>query len=110
MKENISVEDGKCCMHWLNQTFRSVIREVLFLRGRQVLPPLGKQLFAARRAMSGENSCARKGLITVESLMHVANDFSPRNTSSLVSTNGMGKSFSTSVIARRTGNHGLCTF
>ncbi len=58
MKENISVEAGKCCTHWLNQTFRSVIRQVLFLRGRQILPHLGKQLFAARRAMSGENSCA----------------------------------------------------
>ena len=23
-------------MHWLNQTFRSAIREVLFLRGRQI--------------------------------------------------------------------------
>jgi len=28
-----------------------------------------KQLFTARRAMSGENSCVRKGLIMVESLM-----------------------------------------
>ena len=69
MKENISVEAGKCCTDSLNETFCSVIRQVLFLRGRQVLPHLGKQLFAARRAMSGEDSCARKGLITVESLM-----------------------------------------
>ena len=46
MKENISVEARKCCTRWLNQTFRSVLREVLFLRGRQVLPHLGKQLFA----------------------------------------------------------------
>lgn len=38
MKENVSVEAGKCCTHSLNQTFRSVI-----LRGRQVLPHLGKQ-------------------------------------------------------------------
>ena len=45
MKENISVEAGKCCTHSLNETFRSVIRQVLFLRGRQVLPHLGKQLF-----------------------------------------------------------------
>ena len=45
MKENISVEAGKCCTHWLNQTFRSVIRQVLFLRGCQVLPNLGKQFF-----------------------------------------------------------------
>jgi len=65
MKETICVEAGKCCTHSLNETFRSVIRQVLFLRGR--------------------------------------------HTSSLVSTNGMGKSFSMSVIARRTGNHGLCT-
>ena len=61
MKENISVEAGKCCTHSLNETFRSVIRQVLFLRGRQVLPHLGKQLFAARRAVSGKNSCAREG-------------------------------------------------
>ena len=45
MKANISVEAGKCCTHWLNQTFRSVIRQVLILRGRQVLPHLGEQLF-----------------------------------------------------------------
>ncbi|HWZ82626.1 MAG TPA: hypothetical protein VNW47_08380 [Terriglobales bacterium] len=50
MKETICVEAGKCCTHSLNETFRSVIRQVLFLRGR--------------------------------------------HTSSLVSTNGMGKSFS----------------
>jgi len=31
MKENISVEAGKCCTHSLNETFRSVIRQVLFL-------------------------------------------------------------------------------
>jgi hypothetical protein len=37
MKENISVEAGKCCTHSLNETFRSVIRQVLFLRYRQVL-------------------------------------------------------------------------
>ena len=43
MKENISVEAGKCRTHSLNQPFRSVIRQVLFLRGRQVLPHLGKQ-------------------------------------------------------------------
>jgi hypothetical protein len=43
MKENISVEAGKCCTHTLNETFRSVIRQVLFLRGRQVLPHLGKR-------------------------------------------------------------------
>ena len=42
---------------------------VLFLRGRHVLPHLGKQLFAARRAMSGEDSCVRKDLLMVESLM-----------------------------------------
>ena len=42
MKENISVEAGKCCTHSLNETFRSVIRQVLFLRGRQVLPHLGQ--------------------------------------------------------------------
>jgi hypothetical protein len=60
MKENISVEAGKCCTHSLNETFRSVIRQVIFLRGRQVLPHLGKHLFAARRSMSGEDSCARK--------------------------------------------------
>ena len=53
MKETISVEAGKCCTHSLNETFRSVIRQVIFLRGRQVLPHLGKQLFAARRSMSG---------------------------------------------------------
>jgi hypothetical protein len=69
MKENISVGAGKCCTHSLNETIRSVIRYVLFLRGRQVLPHLGKQLSAARRAMPGEDSCVRKGLIMVESLM-----------------------------------------
>ena len=42
---------------------------VLFLRGRHALLHLGKQLFTARRAMSGEDSCVRKGLIMVESLM-----------------------------------------
>ena len=46
MKENISVEAEKCCTHSQNETFRSVIHWVLFLRGRQVLPHLGKQLFA----------------------------------------------------------------
>jgi len=61
---------------------------VLFLRGRHALPHLGKQLFTARRAMSGEDSCVRKGLIMV----------------------GMGKSFSMTVITRRTGNHGPYTF
>ena len=45
MKANISVEAGNCCTHWLNQTFRSVIRLVFFLRGRQVLPHRGEQLF-----------------------------------------------------------------
>jgi hypothetical protein len=61
MKENISVEPGKSCTHSLNETFRSVIRWLLFLRGRQVLRHLGKQLFAARDAMSGADSCVRKG-------------------------------------------------
>ena len=69
MKENISVEAGKCCTHSLNETFRSVIRKVIFLRGRQVLPHLGKQLFAARRSMSGEDSSVRNVLIMVGSLM-----------------------------------------
>ena len=69
MKENISVEAGKCCTHSLNETFRSVIRQVLFLRGRQVLAHLGKQLFAARRSMSGEDSSVRNVLIMVGSLM-----------------------------------------
>jgi hypothetical protein len=48
MKENICVEAGKCCTHSLNETFRSVICHVRFLRGRQVLPHPGKQLFATR--------------------------------------------------------------
>jgi len=69
MKENFSVEAGKCRTHSLNQTFRSVIRQVIFLRGRQVLPHLGKQLFAARRSMSGEDSSVRNVLIMVGSLM-----------------------------------------
>ena len=43
MKENISVEAGKCCTHRLNQTFRSVIREVLSSRPSGT-PHLGKQL------------------------------------------------------------------
>ena len=43
MKDDISVE-AACCKHSL----------VLFLRGRHALPHLGKQLFTARRAMSGE--------------------------------------------------------
>ncbi len=43
MKENISVETGKWCTHSLNEIFCSVIRQVLSLRGRQVLPHLGKQ-------------------------------------------------------------------
>jgi len=30
MKENVSVEAGKCCTHSLNQTFRSVIRRYSF--------------------------------------------------------------------------------
>jgi hypothetical protein len=42
MKENISVEAGKCCTDRLNQTF-GIAR--YSLRGRQVLPQLGKQLF-----------------------------------------------------------------
>jgi hypothetical protein len=61
VKENISVEAGKWRTHSLNETFCSVIRQVLFLRGRQVLPHLGKQrplyilagwmkLFAATRS------------------------------------------------------------
>ena len=34
MKENISVEAGKCCTHWLKSTFHSVICHVLLhLRG-----------------------------------------------------------------------------
>src|SRR5580704_7628902 len=55
MKENISVEAGKCRTHSLNETIRSVIRQVLFLRGRQVLPHLGKQLFCrpARHVRGG---------------------------------------------------------
>ncbi len=94
MKENISFEAGRCCTHSPNETFRRVIRQVLFLRGRQVFAHLAKQLFAARRAVSGRIRVHRKGLITVEASCHVANDFSPRNTSSLVSTNGIGKSLS----------------
>jgi hypothetical protein len=50
MKENSSLGTGKCCTDWLNQIFHSVIRQVLFLRSRQVLPHLGQQLFAAGRA------------------------------------------------------------
>ena len=57
MEENISVEAGKCYTHWLNQTFRSVIRRVLFLRGRQVLPHLGKQFFVPGRHVRGEFLC-----------------------------------------------------
>jgi hypothetical protein len=79
MKENISVEAGKCGTHSLNETFRSVIRQVIFLRGSQVLPHLGKQLFAARRSMSGEDFCARKFSQWSGASCHVANDFSPRN-------------------------------
>ena len=56
MMENFSVEAGKCRMPWLNHTFRSVIRQVFFLRGRPVLPHLGKQLLAAGRDMS--HTCA----------------------------------------------------
>jgi len=41
-----------------------------------------------------EDPCARKGLITVESLMSRRVTFHRETTSSLVSTNGMGKSFS----------------
>jgi hypothetical protein len=61
MKENISVE-AMCCTHSLNETFRCVIRWYSFFAGRHALPNPGKQLFTARRAMSGEDSCARKGL------------------------------------------------
>ena len=70
MKENISVEARKCCTRWLNQTFRSVLREVLFLRGRQVPPHLGKQLFVPgapnpawnlNGSLSAQEQCGRIG-------------------------------------------------
>jgi len=70
MKENISVEAGKCCTHSLNETFRSVIRQVIFLRGRQVLPHLGKQLFVPgapcptwnlNGSLSAQEQCGRIG-------------------------------------------------
>jgi hypothetical protein len=70
MKENISVEAGKCCTHSLNETFRSIIRKVLLLRGRQVLPHLGKTALC-RPAMSGEDPCARKGRLSNDQY-HVA--------------------------------------
>src|SRR6185295_19964138 len=44
---------------------------VLFLRGRHALPHLGKQLFTARRTMSGEDSCVRKGLKWLFTEKHV---------------------------------------
>src|SRR5947209_1401300 len=42
---------------------------VLFLRGRHVLPHLGRQLFAAPRAMSGDDPSVRKALIRIEQLV-----------------------------------------
>src|SRR5258705_1261775 len=105
MKENISVEAGKCCTHWLNQTFRSVIRYVLFLRGRQVLPHLGKQLFVPGAPCPGRISCAREGSHNGREPHATSRMTFHRETRhQLVSTNGMGKSFSMSVIARRIGN------
>ena len=54
MKENIFVEAGTCCTHFAERNLPQSHSLVLFLRGLHALPHLGKQLFTARRAMSGE--------------------------------------------------------
>jgi len=87
MKENISVE--ATLLHAFAERNLPLCHSlVLFLRGRHALPHLGKQLFTTGAPSSREDSCVRKGLMMI----------------------GMGKSFSMTVITRRTGNHGPYTF
>jgi hypothetical protein len=55
MKEDLSVEAGRCCTQLPNETFRSVIRQVFLLRA--------KQLSATWGAIWGGNSCISRGLV-----------------------------------------------
>jgi hypothetical protein len=99
MKENISVE-ATCCTHSLYESFRCVIRARI--SANSPLPPA--------LHFRGGFLCTEGSHNGREPHATSQNDFIPRNTSSFVSTNGMGKSFFMTVITRRTGNYGPHTF
>jgi hypothetical protein len=63
MKEDVSVEAGKCC-HAFAEPNLPQCHSLGTLSSRPSgTPASGQTVFAARRAMSGADSCARKGFI-----------------------------------------------